>query len=179
MGFHHVAFATNDIAATHAFYTEAMGFSVVKVVAAPTPSGKGWAKHVFYDTGNGEMIAFWDLHDPTIPAASSAISTGLGLPEWVNHLAFASDLDGLDAKRDRWLDNGYDVVRVDHGFCISIYATDPNGILVEFCADTRVLDEHDRSHAERNVLRDDPEMEDAVPGIDFFLAADHQPVAAG
>lgn len=178
MGFHHIAFATNDIRATHRFYTEAMGFTVVKVVAAPTPSGKGWAKHVFYDTGNGEMIAFWDLHDPTIPEGSCAISTGLGFPDWVNHFAFSATLDQLDAYRDRWLDHGYDVVWVDHGFCISIYATDPNGILVEFCADTRALDEQDRDHAERNVLLDDPEMETEVPGIEFFMAADHQPVAA-
>ena len=39
-----------QIDATHRFYTEAMGFELVKTVVAPTPEG-GWAKHVFYDTG--------------------------------------------------------------------------------------------------------------------------------
>ena len=61
MAFHHVALATRDIDATHRFYTEVMGFTLVKAVVAPTPNG-GWARHVFYDTGDG-MIAFWDLHD--------------------------------------------------------------------------------------------------------------------
>ena len=64
--FHHTAFATRDPATTHAFYTEAMGFELVKVEVAPTPKG-GWAKHFFYDTGGGELMAFWDLHDDTIP----------------------------------------------------------------------------------------------------------------
>ena len=76
--FHHTAFATRDPAATHAFYTQAMGFELVKVEVAPTPKG-GWAKHFFYDTGGGELMAFWDLHDDTIPDTwSPAISTGLG-----------------------------------------------------------------------------------------------------
>ncbi|HZJ26517.1 MAG TPA: VOC family protein [Acidimicrobiia bacterium] len=102
MAFHHVAFATRDLAATHAFYTEAMGFELVKVEAIATP-GAGWARHAFYDTGDG-MLAVWDLHDDAeVPDAfDPAISTGLGLPAYVNHLAFrADDRDGLDAARDR------------------------------------------------------------------------------
>ena len=55
MAFHHVALATRDIDATHRFYTEVMGFTLVKAVVAPTPNG-GWARHVFYDTSDG-MIA--------------------------------------------------------------------------------------------------------------------------
>ena len=62
MAFHHVALATTDLPATHRFYTEAMGFTLVKAVVAPTPEGGGgWAKHVFYDTGGthqpGAVIA--------------------------------------------------------------------------------------------------------------------------
>ncbi|MGZ8763011.1 MAG: VOC family protein, partial [Acidimicrobiia bacterium] len=57
MAFHHVALATRDLPATHAFYTDVMGFTLAKVEAAPTPGG-GWARHAFYDTGAG-MIAFW------------------------------------------------------------------------------------------------------------------------
>ena len=33
MAFHHVAIATRDLAATHRFYTEAMGFRLVHVEA--------------------------------------------------------------------------------------------------------------------------------------------------
>ena len=169
MAFHHIALATRDLPATHRFYTEVMGFEVAKVVVAPTPSGKGWAKHAFYDTGGDGLLAFWELHDETIPDFDPAISTAVGLPEWVNHLAFDSGLDDLPGRRDAWLEHGYDVVEVDHGFCVSIYAMDPNGVLVEWCADTRPLNADDRAHAERVVLAEAPEWED--PPMPTFYEA--------
>ena len=51
MGFHHVAIATRDVDATHRFYSEAMGFELVKVEVGPAGES-GFAKHLFYDTGN-------------------------------------------------------------------------------------------------------------------------------
>jgi catechol 2,3-dioxygenase-like lactoylglutathione lyase family enzyme len=172
MSFHHTAFATHDPGATHAFYTEAMGFELVKVEVAPTPKG-GWAKHFFYDTGGGQLMAFWDLHDESIPDGwSSAISTGLGLPEWVNHLAFAaSDLDDLETRKLRLLDAGRDVVEIDHGWCSSIYANDPNGIVVEFCTTTRAFTEADREEARRLFADPNPPVK-APPEPKFFLARD-------
>ena len=65
-----------------------MGFELVKAVVAPTDGPGGWAKHVFYDTGGDGLIAFWDLHDDRFEGFDPRISEGLGLPTWVNHLAF-------------------------------------------------------------------------------------------
>jgi len=170
MGIHHIAFATHDPDATHAFYTGAMGFELVKVEVAPTPKG-GWAKHFFYDTGGGSLIAFWDLHDESIGNGwSAAISTGLGLPEWVNHLAFeARDLDDLETRKQRWLDAGHDVVEIDHRWCTSVYANDPNGILVEFCTTTRVFTDQDRDDAQRLLADPEPPVM-APPEPKFFRA---------
>jgi catechol 2,3-dioxygenase-like lactoylglutathione lyase family enzyme len=162
MAYHHVALATRDLAATHRFYTEAMGFSLVKAVVAPTDGPGGWAKHVFYETGGDGLLAFWDLHDERFADFDPRISEGLGLPTWVNHLAFAApDLPDLEARREHWLDMGIDVVEVDHGFCVSIYATDPNGILVEWCTDTRALTEADRDAALVALDATSPELEAA------------------
>ena len=155
MAFHHIALGTKDLAATHEFYTRVMGFRLVKAVAGATPGGQGgWAKHVFYDTGNGEMIAFWDLHDPAIGDGWKADhAASLGLPGWVNHFAFAAPtLAGLAAIRERWRENGIEVLEVDHGWCTSIYTNDPNGILVEFCCSTRAFTAADGEEAE-HVLR--------------------------
>lgn len=161
MGFHHLAFATNDLDATHRFYTDVLGFRLVKVVASDTPDG-GWAKHVFYDTGDGDCIAFWDLHDPTIPAFNASISEGLGLPAWVNHVAFrAADDADLDARKADLLAKGQVLVEVDHGFCRSIYLNDPNKILVEFCADTGGLTEADAQEAARLLADPNPTLEPA------------------
>lgn len=161
MAFNHVALATRDLAATHAFYTEVMGFRLAKVVAAPTDSG-GWARHLFYDTGNGELMAFWDLHDDTIgDSFPTDLNRSIGLPAWVNHVAFdAATLDDLAAHRRRWQEAGHTVAEVDHGFCVSIYITDPNGILVEFCCNTRALTDDDAAEAERLLAVDTPPLEE-------------------
>ncbi|MFN8049844.1 MAG: VOC family protein [Acidimicrobiales bacterium] len=167
MGFHHVAFASADISATHHFYTEAMGFELVKAVVAPTPEG-GWAKHVFYDTGGGGMIAFWDLHVDSLLPVRAAISRDLGLPEWVNHLAFdAPDPAALDVALQRWGALGLDVFDIDHGFCRSLYTIDPNGTLVEWCMDTRPLTEEEREHANRIIHDPEPGEFAAEPKVDF------------
>jgi catechol 2,3-dioxygenase-like lactoylglutathione lyase family enzyme len=151
MSFHHVAIATRDVDATHAFYTEVMGFDLVKVDAISTDGG-GWARHLFYDTHGQGLIAFWDLHDDEhIPDEfEPSISRGLGLPAWTNHLAFdAHDLDGLAEHKRRWLAAGQSVAEIDHGWCTSIYIEDPNGIMVEFCATTQHLTAADRENARR------------------------------
>lgn len=170
MGINHLAFASRDIRKTHRFYTEVMGFTLAKVIASPTPEG-GWARHAFYDTGDGsrQMIAFWDLH---IPALGDRIKTDLsksvGLPGWVNHVAFDSPtLEHLEAMRERWRENGCYVAHVDHGFCQSIYTTDPNGITVEFCCTTRELDAGDIAEAEALMAADEPELSPA-PDATFF-----------
>ena len=125
-----------------------MGFTLDRVVVAPSPE-QGWARHAFYDTGDGQMIAFWDLHDdPATADFDPSISRGLGLPAWTNHLAFGADtLEDLNAQRQRWLDHGIDVAEIDHGWCTSIYAMDPNDIMVEFCCTTAVTTDADRARA--------------------------------
>lgn len=169
MSFHHVALATADLASTHAFYTEAMGFTLAKVVVNPTPEG-GWAKHVFYDTDDGfgaagGLIAFWELHGD-YPEIDGAMSGAIGLPDWVNHVAFtAVDESHMQAALKRWMASGLDAVEIDHGFCRSIYTNDPNGTMVEWCLDTRVLDDADRRRAEDAVRQAEPEHDEAPRGF--------------
>jgi catechol 2,3-dioxygenase-like lactoylglutathione lyase family enzyme len=178
VGYHHIALATRDLAATHRFYTEAMGFELVKAVVAPTDVPDGWAKHVFYDTGDGSMVAFWELHDDRMADFDPAISTGLGLQPWVNHVAFAaSDLAGIGAAKDRWLDQGHDVMEVDHGFCVSVYTMDPNRILVEWCTDTAPYTAADRERALELLTAEDPQLEGA-PVPTFHKARTPAPAGA-
>ena len=148
MPYHHLAIATRDMQATHEFYTNAMGFELVRAEKAQT-GPEAWAKHFFYDTGNGEMMAFWEIHDDAVaPDFPTSISTGLGLPIWTNHIAFgAADDVELTAARERLLAAGHAVREIDHHWCKSIYATDPNGIMVEFCTTTRAFDEEDKAKA--------------------------------
>jgi len=175
MGFHHVALATKDTAATNDFYTRVMGFQLVKVVAAPTPGDKGgWSKHFFYDTGANGMIAFWELHDDDIGHDfPTDLNRSLGLPWWVNHLAFdAPTLEDLQAHLQRWRECGQTVLEVDHEWCRSIYIRDPNGIMVEFCHTTRTFRADEIEEATR--LLNDP-----APALDAYgRATVHEPIAA-
>jgi catechol 2,3-dioxygenase-like lactoylglutathione lyase family enzyme len=149
MGFHHLALAVKDIARTHRFYTEAMGFSLAKVEVVPKNGGV--ARHVFYSTGpaRDQLIAFWDYARVPLEAPlRTDISRDLGFERGVNHVAFsADDLEDLKRRRERWLAHGHDVLEIDHGWVHSIYTTDPDGIVVEFAVLTRDFSEDDAEEA--------------------------------
>jgi catechol-2,3-dioxygenase len=82
----------------------------------------------------------------------------------INHIAFdAVDLDNLAVIRQRWQEHGITVAEIDHGFCQSIYATDPNGILVEFSCDTGGLTDEDAVEAARLLADPHPEPEPDPP----------------
>lgn len=134
---HHVALACRDLEETHRFYHEVLGLPLIHTEIGPGPRG-GYVKHVFYDLGDGSCIAFFDLHGVGEPEPlETAISTGLGLPVWVNHLALRADLEKVEEMKRRLEAAGVEAtMEADHGWCQSVYFTDPNGILVEFCADT-------------------------------------------
>lgn len=156
MPYHHLAMATRDIGATHEFYERIMGFRLVKVEIGETPAG-GWAKHFFYDTGQGELLAFWELHDKTLPADFPAgLSEAAGLPAWVNHVAFAvPDRAALEERKAHWLDHGCNVLEIDHNWCYSIYTADPNGTMVEYCVLTEQFTAGDRARALAALTQDD------------------------
>lgn len=160
MGFHHVALATKDLAATHTFYTEVMGFSLVKTVIAPVPGSptNGWSRHVFYDTGSDGMIAFWDLHDAQwADGYPTNINKTAGLPGWVNHFAYnAPTREFLDDRRANWCAHGHTVAEVDHEFCVSIYTSDPDGNTVEFCHDIRPFTADEKKRALELLGQDNP-----------------------
>ncbi len=196
MGFHHVALATRDTAATHRFYTEVMGFALVKVVTSPTPGEHGgWSKHFFYDTGSAPaesnatesnatgphrsgdsgMIAFWEIHDSEIGESySTDINAAAGLPWWVNHLAFdAPTLADLHRHRDRWREHGHTVLEIDHDFCTSIYIRDPSKNMVEFCHTTRPFSDDERTRAAEMLTAQIPEFDSHTPNVTV-----HEPLTA-
>lgn len=160
MSFHHVAITTKDTKANHDFYTKAMGFTLAAGEASHSAGGEeGWMKHFFYDTGDGSMIAFWELHVEGYPPEKyrTNIATGLDLPDWTNHIAFgAKSLEELETFRKRWLDYGLEVQHINHGWCESIYTKDPNGINVEFCCYTKPFNAKTRREAEELIVDSDP-----------------------
>jgi len=170
---HHLAITPKNFQASHEFYTEVMGFTLVKIVKRQAMGGAkaGWTKHVFYDTGHGSYFVLWDLHLTGLADEDwkASISTGLGLPWWVNHIAFeVAGLDELEAKKQHWLAAGNKVSEVVHEFITSIYTKDPDGNMVEFTCNTRALDSDDFEEARRLLVDDTPAVEPDYPGVIYL-----------
>lgn len=135
-GIHHVAYACRDTAATVSFYDELVGFPLVHTEVDGGPDG--YMRHLFFDTGDGSCLAFFELSGMgERDDWSSAVSTGNGLPVWVNHIAFGADEERQREVRERMDAAGVPpLMEVNHGWCHSLYYVDPNQIMIEFCRDT-------------------------------------------
>jgi len=172
VGMSHIALAVKDIDATHRFYTELMGFELVKVEVVP--QNGGFARHVFYTTGpkRDQLIAFWDLsHVPGVGELKTDICKDLGLSPMTNHIAFtANDLDDIALKKARWLAGGKNVLEIDHGWIHSIYTEDPDGITVEFAVMTRDFTAEDRREAAELLRADAPPASSSEPKISMHYA---------
>ena len=66
------------------------------------------------------------------------------------------------------------MAEIDHGWCISIYATDPNGTMVEWCLTTRELGQEERAEAQRLLADPHPELETSAD-VRFYAAKHHRP----
>ena len=134
-GFHHVAFACKDLESTVDFY-EKLGFPLVHTEVQGQHDK--FMRHIFFDLGDGSSLAFFYLNGMGEPENyKTDISTGMGLPLWVNHVAFSADQNRYDeVKQIMETADIKPVMEVDHGWCHSVYYKDPNGIMVEFCLDT-------------------------------------------
>jgi catechol 2,3-dioxygenase-like lactoylglutathione lyase family enzyme len=115
---HHVAFAARDVEATYDFYARRLGMRLVH--AENHLTDKGWFRHFFFDMGGDESLGFFAFENVgEKPGWKTEISTGLGLPVWVNHVAFnVETLDDLAAMKKRVESNGVKLLmETDHGWC--------------------------------------------------------------
>jgi catechol 2,3-dioxygenase-like lactoylglutathione lyase family enzyme len=131
---------------TRAFYENVMGFKAVRCDLIPVKEG-GRIRHVFFDTGRDQLMAFMEARGVEgIPAEyDTSISRGLGVPPAFYHFAFEAGSEaGLDQKRQELKEKGVEVTEVvDHGWAKSIYFNDPNGLMLEYCCLTREFNEDD------------------------------------
>jgi catechol 2,3-dioxygenase-like lactoylglutathione lyase family enzyme len=146
MAFSHVGLSTLDLDRTRAFYEGVLGFRVVRADIMEVKEG-GRIRHVFFDAGDGQLIAFMEPRGVRgIPAEYDAgINRGLGLPDMFYHFAFeVESVAALEAKRAELIAKGVRVTPlVDHEWAQSIYFKDPNGLLLEYACQTRPLGEDD------------------------------------
>jgi catechol 2,3-dioxygenase-like lactoylglutathione lyase family enzyme len=140
LGLHHFAYRCRDAEETRQFYEDVLGLPLVHVVkekSVPSTGEKTPFVHLFFELKDKSCIAFFDLGDNVKPAPSP------NTPPWVNHLALkVPSVKDVETMKARLEANGVSVVGVtDHGFVKSIYFFDPNGIRLEFTAETATQDE--------------------------------------
>jgi len=145
-GFSHIGLATLDMKTTRAFYEGVMGFGVAVDERIDIAEG-GSVRHVFFDIGRGQLLAFMEARDVVgIPARYDVgINAGLGVPASFYHFAFeAGSPADLAARRDALRTQGVAVTEVvDHGWSQSFYFRDPSGISLEYSCIVRDLTEAD------------------------------------
>jgi catechol 2,3-dioxygenase-like lactoylglutathione lyase family enzyme len=151
-GFSHVGLSTIDLDKTREFYEGVLGF---KPVVADTIKIKeaGRIRHIFFDTGRDQLIAFMEARGvPGVPAEYDAgVNRGLGLPAAFYHFAFEAGSEAaLADKRDELHAKGVEVTDiVDHGWARSVYFKDPNGLSLEYSCVLRNLTKGDATMQER------------------------------
>ena len=145
-GFSHVGVSTHDMLATIRFYEQVLGFPRVGEDRIRIKEG-GTLRHVFFDVGEGQFIAFIEPNGvPGIPADYDAgINRGLGVPSGMYHFALrVVSLEDLEARRKHLESHGVQVSPIiDLGSGKSVFFRDPNGIQLEYCCQTRPFNESD------------------------------------
>jgi len=138
---HHNAYVTNDLAATREFYEEVIGMPLVATWAEVAElQGKTVEYcHCFFGIQDGSALAFFQFVD-----ADDQRHFG---PELASspfrHIALATDERTQNEIGDRIKMAGITAprtFRIDHGYCLSLYVVDPNGLILEFTLDPPDID---------------------------------------
>jgi catechol 2,3-dioxygenase-like lactoylglutathione lyase family enzyme len=130
---HHIAYVVKDHEATRHFYEDILGIPLIaawsEIQEYPNfPGRKIEFLHTFYGLDNGACIAFFGYRDPEV---YETLKPRLG----VAHLAiYVSAEDQLRIKA-RLEAAGHSPFMIDHGFCVSLYSKDPDGLGVEFASE--------------------------------------------
>ncbi len=158
---HHTAYVTKDQEATRQFYEDVLGFPLI-ATWSETDELFGAERvycHTFFGLQDGSALAFFqfankedqDLFDPQL------------LPSPFRHIALKVDEQGQAELQRRLDDAGVEGTFVlEHGYCRSLYAEDPNGMLVEFTVDTDGVEAINQDRAA-----------DAHETLKRWLAGDH------
>lgn len=163
----HLALVCQDMERTVDFYTNVLGMELAMTLSLP-----GGGQHFFFEMGSGQYLAFFwfpdaPAHSPgvaapeAIPGIGKEITSAHGS---MNHVSFKIPVDKFHEYKAKLESKGVETGpmlnhdesergisfdETDSTFVKSLYFFDPDGILLEFAAWTRELNEEDVAHAPR------------------------------
>jgi catechol 2,3-dioxygenase-like lactoylglutathione lyase family enzyme len=160
---HHTAYVTKDIRATCKFYEEIIGLPLLATWCEKDVlfGAERTYCHVFLGLGDGGALAFFQFADP-----EDQKQFGPQMPFTpFHHIALNVDKETQQNIEKRLATAGYKEPQtfvLEHGYCRSVYVTDPNGMIVEF-----TLDHPDAEKIKRT------RRGSAHADLDRWLAGDH------
>lgn len=133
---HHTAYVSSDLARTRRFYEDIIG---LPLLAAWCEADELFGAvrtycHLFFGLGDGGALAFFQF-----ASREDQDQFGPRMPETpFHHVALKADAEVQTAIESRLRAAGYEepnVFVLEHGYCRSLYAVDPDGMIVEFTVD--------------------------------------------
>lgn len=160
-GINHLALVCRDMKTTVDFYSGLLGMPLTKTIELPG----GMGQHFFFDIGNKDSLAFFWFPDApdsvpgvTHPAHTVGAGSLTSAHASMNHVAFDVPEEKIEEYQKKLEAAGVECTPVvnhddsetqasmeitDSTFVRSIYFKDPDGIMLEFAAWTREMDERD------------------------------------
>lgn len=136
---HHTAYVTRDLEATRRFYEELIGLPLVATWCEKDElfGAERVYCHLFFELEDGGALAFFkfakpedeELFGPRMPATP------------FHHIALKVDQETQRSIENRLRAAGYaepNIYVLEHGYCRSLYVTDPNGMILEFTLDSPI-----------------------------------------
>ena len=133
---HHTAYVSKDLEKTRAFYEDIIG---LPLAATWSESDELFGEvrtycHCFFELEDGSALAFFQFAEERDQS-----QFGPPMPDTpFVHIALNVDKATQDAIASRIDKAGYkppDTYVLDHGYCLSLYVRDPNGMIVELTCD--------------------------------------------
>jgi glyoxylase I family protein len=151
---HHTAYVSSDLERTRQFYEDVIGLPLLATwcEADELFGAVRTYCHLFFGLADGSALAFFQfarLEDQKL--------FGPKLPESpFRHIALKVDADAQAQIEQRLRAAGYkepNIYVLEHGYCRSLYANDPDGMIVEFTVDAPNVEQTDakrraNAHAE-------------------------------
>ncbi|MFI0192873.1 VOC family protein [Streptomyces sp. NPDC017082] len=160
---HHHAWITDDQEANRRFYEDVIGLPLVATWTEREVlfGTERVYSHTLYGLADGSALAFFQFANPE---DQEEFKTTINATP-VRHIAFKVEAETQEAMRERVTAAGYAETNahvIDHGYCVSLYLTDPNGLMLEFAVDHPDVENID---AERRATAHDD--------LSRWLAGDH------
>jgi len=133
---HHTAYVSKDLEATRKFYEEIIGLPLLATWCEKDMlfGAERTYAHCFFGLGDGGALAFFQFADQ-----GDQEQFGPKMPfSPFHHIALNVDAETQKGIEQRLQAAGYQEPQsfvLEHGYCRSVYVTDPNGMIVEFTHD--------------------------------------------